>query len=327
MRSLGRIAGKLAQLLFVLWATATMLFLLFRLMPGDPLTAFIDPSFTAAEREALKQQFGLDQPLLQQYLIYLANLCQLNLGKSFFYREEVSLLVWRVFPNTILLTLVALIAAYGAGIFLGALIAWKRNSLIEKITLPLVLMLRAAPEFWLGMVLLAVFSFSLGWLPSGGTLEAGAERAGGFLAQLTNPDFIAHLFLPALTLSLYLLGLPVLLMRSTMLEVLNEDFVALARMQGFSETTIMLRHAARNALLPVATAFTLGIGYSIGGNVVIESVFSWPGLGRMLVKAVQAHDYPLAQGAFLLIAVVTIAMNALADLLYRLLDPRVDHAG
>jgi len=321
------IAAKLAQLLFVLWATATVLFLLFRLMPGDPLTAFIDPSFTAAEREALKHQFGLDQPLFQQYLIYLTNLAQLNLGKSFFYREEVSRLVWQVFPNTIVLTLAALITAYGVGTLLGALIAWKRNSLLERIALPVVLMLRAAPEFWLGMVLLAVFSFALGWFPSGGTLEAGAERQGSMIADMFSRDFLVHLVLPATTLALYLVGLPVLLMRSTMLEVLNEDFITLARMQGFSESVIMLRHAARNALLPVVTAFTLGIGYSVGGNVVIETVFSWPGLGRMLVKAVQAHDYPLAQGAFLLIAVVTIAMNALSEFVYRLLDPRVDHAG
>ncbi|QPC95065.1 ABC transporter permease subunit [Mesorhizobium sp. INR15] len=317
---------KLSQLLFVLWAVATVLFFIFRLMPGDPLTAFIEPTFTQAERDLLRQQFGLDQPLFQQYLLYLVNLLHLNLGKSFFYREDVWKLVWDVFPNTIVLTLVALVCAYAVGIVLGAALAWKRNSLIEKLTLPLVLMLRAAPEFWLGMVLLAVFSFSLGWFPSGGTLEAGTER-GGFLSHMLSRDFLAHLFLPAMTLALYLVGLPVLLMRSTMLDVLNEDFVTLARMQGFSETTIMLRHAARNALLPVATAFTLGIGYSVGGNVVIETVFSWPGLGRLLVRAVQAHDYPLAQGAFLLIAVVTVTMNGLAELLYRLLDPRVGHVG
>jgi peptide/nickel transport system permease protein len=320
------VAVKLGQLLFVLWAVATILFFIFRLMPGDPLTAFIEPTFTQAERDELSRQFGLDLPLFQQYLLYLLNLVQLNLGKSFFYRQDVATLVWEVFPNTIVLTLAALIVAYAIGIVLGATLAWKRNSVLEKIALPVVLMLRAAPEFWLGMVLLAVFSFSLGWLPSGGTLEAGTER-GSFLAHLFNRDFLAHLLLPAATLALYLVGLPVLLMRSTMLEVLNEDFVTLARMQGFSERTIMLRHAARNALLPVATAFTLGIGYSVGGNVVIETVFSWPGLGRLLVKAVQAHDYPLAQGAFMLIAVVTIAMNALAELLYRLLDPRVDHVG
>jgi len=320
------VSVKLGQLLFVLWAVATILFFIFRLMPGDPLTAFIEPTFTQAERDELSRQFGLDLPLFQQYLLYLLNLLQLNLGKSFFYRQDVATLVWEVFPNTIVLTLAALIVAYVIGIVLGATLAWKRNSVLEKIALPVVLMLRAAPEFWLGMVLLAVFSFSLGWLPSGGTLEAGTER-GSFLTHMFNRDFLAHLFLPAATLALYLVGLPVLLMRSTMLEVLNEDFVTLARMQGFSERTIMLRHAARNALLPVATAFTLGIGYSVGGNVVIETVFSWPGLGRLLVKAVQAHDYPLAQGAFMLIAVVTIAMNGLAELLYRLLDPRVDHVG
>jgi peptide/nickel transport system permease protein len=317
---------KLGQLLFVLWAVATVLFFIFRLMPGDPTAAFIEPTFTQAERDELRRQFGLDQPIFQQYLLYLLNLVQLNLGKSFFYREDVAKLVWQVFPNTIVLTLAALAAAYLVGIVLGATLAWKRNSTLEKITLPVVLVLRAAPEFWLGMVLLAVFSFSLGWLPSGGTLEAGSER-GSVIANLFSRDFLAHLFLPAVTLALYLVGLPVLLMRSTMLEVLNEDFVTLARMQGFAERTIMLRHAARNALLPVATAFTLGIGYSVGGNVVIETVFSWPGLGRLLVKAVQAHDYPLAQGAFMLIAVVTIAMNGFAELLYRRLDPRVDHVG
>ncbi len=192
--------------------------------------------------------------------------------------------------------------------------------------LPIVLVLRAAPEFWVGMILLAIFSFSLGWFPAGGATSAGAEFEGVF-GRLFTLDFLAHLFLPALTLALYLLGLPLLLMRSTMLEVLDEDFVTMARMKGFPESTVVLRHAARNALLPVATAFALGIGYSIGGNVVIETVFSWPGLGRLLVRAVQGHDYPLAQGAFLLIAFVMILMNATADLIYRLLDPRVAHAG
>lgn len=322
MRELQRFGLKIGQLLFVLWAVATVLFFIFRLMPGDPLTAFIEPTFTQAERLRLQEQFGLDRSLFQQYLLFLFNLLQFNLGKSFFYREDVWTLVWAVLPNTIVLTLAALFVAYGIGIVLGAAIAWKRNSLAEKIVLPLVLTLRAAPEFWLGMVLLAIFSFQLGWFPAGGTLEAGSER-GAFLSHMFSRDFLAHLALPAMTLALYLVGLPVLLMRSTMLEVLEEDYVALARMQGFSERTIMLRHAARNALLPVATAFTLGIGYSVGGNVVVETVFSWPGLGQLLVKAVQSHDYPLAQGAFLLIALVTIAMNGLAEWLYQFLDPRV----
>lgn len=186
----------------------------------------------------------------------------------------------------------------------------------------MVLATRAAPEFWIGMILLAVFSFGLGWFPSGGAVSAGATFPNE-LARIFSWDFLTHMFLPALTLAVYLHGLPLLLMRSNMLEVLQEDFVTMARMKGLSTWSVLIKHAARNALLPVVTAFALGVGYSIGGNVVIETVFSWPGLGRLLVRAVAANDYPLAQGAFLLIAVVVIVMNFVADLLYNLLDPRV----
>lgn len=320
------VAAKAGQLLFVLWAVATILFLIFRLMPGNPLTAFIDPNFTQEQQDALRHQFGLDRSLLEQYLLYLWNLAHFEFGESFFYKKKVADLVWQVFPNTLLLTFSALIVAYIVGILGGVLLAWKRGTWVEAVGIPAVLVTRAAPEFWLGMVLLAVFSFSLGWFPSGGAVSAGAEFDGIF-SRIFTLDFAAHLFLPALTLAIYLQGLPLLLMRSTMMEVMDEDFVTLARMQGFSERVVILRHAARNALLPVATAFALGIGYSVGGNVVVETVFSWPGLGRLLVKAVQAHDYPLAQGAFLLIALVMVVMNMAADLLYRLLDPRIAHAG
>lgn len=320
------VAAKAGQLLFVLWAVATILFLIFRLMPGNPLTAFIDPNFTQEQQDALRHQFGLDRSLLEQYLLYLWNLAHFEFGESFFYKKKVADLVWQVFPNTLLLTFSALIVAYIVGILGGVLLAWKRGTWVEAVGIPAVLVTRAAPEFWLGMVLLAVFSFSFGWFPSGGAVSAGAEFDGLF-SRIFTLDFAAHLFLPALTLAIYLQGLPLLLMRSTMMEVMDEDFVTLARMQGFSERVVILRHAARNALLPVATAFALGIGYSVGGNVVVETVFSWPGLGRLLVKAVQAHDYPLAQGAFLLIALVMVVMNMAADILYRLLDPRIAHAG
>jgi peptide/nickel transport system permease protein len=320
------IVAKLGQLLFVLWAVATILFLMFRLMPGSPMAAFIDPTFTEEQQQGLLRQFGLDRPLYEQYLIFLWNLLQFELGESFFYKESVARLVLQVFPNTLLLTVTALLAAYAVGVLLGAFIAWKRGTWVEAVCIPIVLTTRAAPEFWLGMILLAVFSFELGWFPAGGALSAGAEFEGLFDRVFTR-DFLAHLFLPALILAIYLHGLPLLLMRSTMLEVLDEDFVTMARMKGFSEWTVVIRHAARNALLPVVTAFALGIGYAVAGNVVVETIFSWPGLGRLLVKAVQARDYPLAQGAFLLIAVVMITMNMIADLLYRVLDPRVSHVG
>lgn len=309
-------------MLLVLWAIATILFLIFRLMPGNPLVAFIDPSFTAEQAEAISRQFGLDQPLPVQYGLYLKNILTGNFGTSFFQKEPVLEILMDVFPNTIFLTGTALIAAYVFGVVVGSLLAWRRGGRLEGIGIVFALMTRAAPEFFVGMLLLSFFSFNLGWFPSSGVSNPGTIFTSVF-DQLTSADFWRHLALPAFTLAIYLQGLPLLLMRSNMLEVLDEDFVTMARMTGLPEWRIMLTHAARNALLPIVTALTLGIGYAIGGNVIVETVFSWPGLGRVLVRAVQAHDYPLAQGAFLLIAVVIVALNFIADIIYSVLDPRV----
>lgn len=318
------IAGRLGSGLFVLWAVATLCFAMFRLMPGDPTLNYIEPTMTEEMRQEMLRAFGLDRPLSEQYWLYLLNLAQGNLGQSFLHGRPVLDLVLEAFPVTVVLTLSALVVAYVFGVIAGAWLAWKRGSVAEGVAIPLVLATRAAPEFWLGMLMLAGFAFALGWFPSGGASSAGAEHAGLF-ARLTSADFLHHLVLPAATLAVYLQGLPLLLMRSTMLEVMQDEFVTMARMKGLSEWTIVMRHAARNALLPVATAFALGVGGSVGGNVVIETVFAWPGLGRLLVAAVQGADYPLAQGAFLLIAFVLVAMNILADLLYSALDPRVSH--
>ncbi len=316
------ILGRLAQMLGVLWVIVTILFLIFRLMPGNPLVAYIDPTFTEEQAAAVRHQFGLDQPLHVQYVLYLRNVVTGNFGTSFFQKEPVFEILMDVFPNTLLLTGTALIAAYLFGVVGGAILAWRRGTALEGAGILAALMTRAAPEFFVGMLLLSFFSFKLRWFPSSGVSDPGVIFDSVF-AQLRSPDFWHHLALPALTLAIYLQGLPLLLMRSNMLDVLDEDFVTMARMQGFSEWRVMLAHAARNALLPIVTALTLGIGYAIGGNVVIENVFSWPGIGRLLVRAVSAHDYPLAQGAFLLIAVVIVAMNFVADIIYGVLDPRV----
>lgn len=316
------ILGRLAQMVGVLWVIVTILFLIFRLMPGNPLVAFIDPTFTEEQAEAVRRQFGLDQPLHVQYVLYLRNVVTGNLGTSFFQKEPVFDILMDVFPNTLLLTGTALLAAYAFGVVGGAFLAWRRGTAVEGAGILLALMTRAAPEFFLGMLVLSFFSFQLGWFPSSGVADPGVIHD-SIVDQVLSADFWHHLALPALTMAIYLQGLPLLLMRSNMLEVLDEDFVTMARMKGLPEWRIMLAHAARNALLPIVTALTLGIGYAVGGDVVVETVFSWPGLGRLLVRAVQAHDYPLAQGAFLLIAVIIVAMNFLADVLYSTLDPRV----
>jgi len=319
------IGRRVLHSLFVLWAVVTILFLMFRLMPGNPLAAYINETLDEAQQQAMMRQFGLDQPLGIQYLIYLGNLLQGELGLSFHQRTPVWDIVLSVLPNTLALTVTGVIIAYVFGVLVGAFLAWNRGSWIEGATIPVVLGTRAAPEFWVGMVLLAVFSFNLGWFPAGGANSAGAFYDGE-VRRMLSADFLAHLALPAITMALYLQGLPLLLMRSTMLEVMHEDFVTMARMKGLSQWRIVIRHAARNALLPVVTAFALGLGATISNNVVVEVVFSWPGLGRLLVQAVSSSDYPLAQGAFLLISVVLITMNLIADLLYTVLDPRVTHA-
>jgi peptide/nickel transport system permease protein len=316
------IGRRLLRSVLVLWVIVTVLFLLFRLAPGNPMTAYIDTTFTGEQQTALLTRFGLDRPLHEQYVIYLANLLRGDLGDSFHRGGSVLEQIGEVLPNTLILTITALLLAYLYGVLGGIFMAARRGKGVEKVGIFFTLMTRAAPEFWVGMLLLTIFAFRLRALPSSGTAPAGTIFDTE-IEKLLSPVFWRHMILPTLTLALYLHGLPLLLMRSNMLEVMDQDFITMGRLAGYSERRLMIRHAARNALLPVLTAFTLGIGYSIAGNVLIENVFAWPGIGRMLVRAVSTSDYPLAQGAFFMIAAITVLLNFLADVLYGLLDPRV----
>jgi peptide/nickel transport system permease protein len=317
---------RLAHSIFVLWAVVTILFLMFRLMPGNPLAAYINEQLSEDDQRLIMIQFGLDRPLYEQYVIYLWNLMQGNLGMSFFRREPVWDVLKSALPNTLILTITGLVIAYLVGILAGAWLAMRRGTWAEAVTIPIALATRAAPEFWIGMILLTVFAFTLGWFPAGGANSPGAAYTSEW-DRVFSVDFLRHLFLPTLTLVIYLQGLPLLLMRSTMLEVMHDEFIVMARIKGLPPWRITLHHAARNSLLPVLTAFAIGLGTSVGGSVmvVVETVFSWPGLGRLLVGAVAQSDYPLAQGAFFLISLVLITLNFLVDLLYSWLDPRVSH--
>ena len=319
---LRRALERAGRFVFVLWAVATLTFFLFRLMPGDPTLNFISPTFSEEMRGTLLRSFGLDRSLPEQYLIYFGNLLRGDLGLSFLQNRPVASVLMDALPNTIVLTLVSMIAAYAFGILAGAVLAFRRGTVLEAVAIPSALATRAAPEFWLGMLLLAAFAFQLGWFPTGGAVSPGTV-ATGFGARVLTADYWWHLVLPALTLTLFLQGLPLLLMRATMLDVLNDEFIVMARMKGLSRWAIVIRHAARNALLPVVTAFALSLGASIGGNVVVETVFAWPGIGRVLVQAVQGADYPVAEGAFMIIAAALVLMNTVADLTYAALDPRV----
>jgi peptide/nickel transport system permease protein len=317
---------RIGQMIITLLIIITILFLIFRLMPGNPMAAYISINFTVEQQQALMEQFGLDKPLWQQYFIYIGNIFRGNFGNSFFFREPVLKIISKVLPNTLYLMFSSFIFAYIIGILGGILLAWKRDSLTETIGTVITLFTRSAPQFWVGMIFLAIFSFKLEFFPSAGASPAGFVYTSE-LSKLTSLTFLSHLFLPMLTMTIYLMGLPLLLMRTNMLDIMGEAYVDMARMRGLSEKRIMFKYVARNASLPVVTAMALGVGYAMGGNVVIETVFSWPGLGRVLVQSVSTCDYPLAQGAFILIATIIIVMNFIADILYSLLDPRVTIGG
>ena len=308
------IGRRFGQMLLTLWIIATILFFVFRLMPGNPLTAYIDPNFTKEQQEILLEQFGLDKPLFQQYLVFLLNLLQGNLGTSFVYRDDVLRVVARVLPNTLYLMLFSLIIAYVVGVLGGILLAWLRGKKGETVGIILTLLTRSAPQFWVSMLVLAIFSFRLGWLPSSGTGPAGVTYASEW-AKFTSPVFWKYMLLPSLTLAIYLLGLPLLLMRTNMVETMEESYVTIARMRGLSERRVMLKYAARNAILPVVTAMAVGLPQ-------VHPISGWP-KRRLLVDAVTMSDYPLAQGAFLLAAAIMVFMNFVADLLYSVLDPRI----
>lgn len=320
---LAYIVGRILQSLLILWVIVTILFLLFRLAPGNPLASLIDVTFTAEQAEATLEKWGLDRPLEEQYIIYIGNLLRGDLGETFKYPgKSVADILGEDLPNTLYLTLTSLLLAYLIGAIGGVILAARRGTNFEKGGVVFTLLTRSAAPFWVGMIALAIFAFRLRWFPSSGIGGAGTIYSSEW-EKLASPEFWKHMALPTFTLTLYLLGLPLLLMRSNMLEVLDQDYVTMSRLAGYREWRVMIQTAARNALLPVLTALTLGIGYAIGGNVVVEWVFAWPGLGRTLVRAIQQLDYPLAQGAFFIIAVIIVTLNFFADVLYTLLDPRV----
>ena len=305
-----------------LWIVATLTFLMFRLLPGDPTAMLLDPLMAAEVREVILQRFGLDRPLHEQYVLYLENLLHADFGWSFFYNRPVSEIIWDFLPNTLVLGLSSLVLAYGVGILGGALLAWKRGTRLADWGILVPLVFRSAPVFWTGMVALMFLSYRWGLFPHSG-LRTPGYQALGLLDKFVSLDFLHHLALPAIISALYLMGLPMLLTRTSMLDVFGEDFVEFARARGFSESRVMLVHVLRNALLPVITASAVAIGLMVGGNIVIEFVFSWPGIGRQIVLATQNRDFPMAQGIFLVMASTMMIANTLADMVYAYLDPRV----
>ncbi|MEA3303819.1 MAG: nickel ABC transporter permease [Pseudomonadota bacterium] len=296
--------SRLLSALITLLGVVTLVFFLIHLIPGDPVEYILGDSARPADRNALRQQLGLDQPLLQQYSSYLVNLLSLDLGRSLHSNQSVTALLMERFPATLELALAAFVIAVLIAVPLGVMAARRRGTAWDSSAMTMSLLGVSIPNFWLGPMLILLFSLWLGWTPVSGREQAGS------------------LILPAITLGASLSAVLARMVRSTLLEVLNEDYIRTARAKGLKESSVIWRHALMNTMLPVVTLLGLQLGALFAGAVITETVFSWPGIGSLLIESIQKRDYPLVQGCVLLVAVSYLLVNTVTDLLYQLLDPR-----
>jgi len=288
-----------------LWLIVTMVFLLAHIVPGDPVQQMLGEGARAEDLQQLRHALGLDVPITVQYGRYLQGVIHGDLGESFRFREPVSRVVLEHYPATLELALVALLVCVAIGIPAGLLAAERRATATDRSVGIFTLFGLSVPNFALGPVLILVFSVLLGWLPVSG-------RGGP-----------AHLILPAVTLGASLAAILTRMVRTSVIEELSSDYVRTARAKGLSSAAVLFRHAFRDALIPILTILGLQFGTLLAGTIVTETIFSWPGIGRLAVQAINARDYPLLQGCILLIAVSYVLVNLLTDFVYALVDPRV----
>jgi peptide/nickel transport system permease protein len=314
------------------WVALTVNFALPRLMPGNPVETMFaryQGKVSPTAISAMELDFGLNTKTgeLGQYFDYLGHTLTGNLGISFsYFPSHVSTLIGEALPWTLGLVGFATILAFLLGTTLGMVAAWRRGtagwrraSLVDSGIVPFGLMLGALPSYWIALILLYFIAFKFGWFPIGGGLDPGA----GIASWSGVASLIHHAALPAITLTLISMGLWILLMRNNMLTVLGDDYVKFARAKGLRDRTVAYHYAARNAILPVFSQLALALGIVVGGQVFIEIVFSYPGIGYMLLQAVENEDYPLMQGIFLIFTVTLLVASFLADVLYVFLDPRI----
>ena len=321
-RFLRFLARRLAQAALAVASIAVINFLILQLAPGDAVDVLAGEAGAADSGYVteLRQRFGLDQPLPVQLGRYLLNIAQLDLGYSFRHNMPVATLIAQRLPATLLLIIASLGIAFLGGIVLGATAARKVNTLTDNVISVLALLAYATPLFWLGLMLLILFTLKLELLPGGGMITIGAE--GTAIEHVF--DVLRHLILPAATLSLFYLATYTRLMRASMLEVFGMDYVRTARAKGISEHRVVYRHVLRNAVLPMITMLGIQIGSLLGGAVVVEVVFGWPGLGRLAFEAIFQRDFNLLLGILLLSSCLVIVVNLLVDIAYSRLDPRIE---
>lgn len=322
------ITRRLLQALPLLLGIATLTFIVVRLAPGDPMDMYVE---RAEERgmppemiEEIRERYGLDEPVPVQYAKWLGSVVQGDLGISFRYRRPVADLMWERVPFTLQLTVLALLVDMLLGVALGIFAAVKQYSLWDRAVTVGSLILYSIPGFWLALMLILVFGVELGWLPTSLTRSLDYE----LLSPMGKVwDRLLHLVLPVFVLGVASAAGTARYMRNRLLEVLSEEYVLAARARGLREKAVILRHALRNALIPIITIYGMALPFLLGGSVLIESVFAWPGMGTLAVEAVNGRDYPVILGTTMLSAVLVVLGNLLADIGYAVADPRVSYAG
>lgn len=299
------IGRRLLYLIPIFFGVTFIAFFILHLSPGDPAQLLAGEDASLADIQAIRKQLGLDKPLMVQYLVYLKNVAQGDLGTSIRTRRTVIREVMARYPATLELAGVSVIVASIIGFFAGIIAASHQNSVFDYGSMVVSLFGISMPIFWLGLMAMLLFSVILGWLPAVG-------RGG-----------ISHLILPAVSLGANSAAVIARMTRSSLLEVIRQDYIQTARAKGLAERIVLYKHAVRNALIPVITVMGIQFGYLLSGSVLTESVFAWPGIGRLMVQSIYARDYPVVQGAILLVAINFVLVNLVVDVLYGYINPRI----
>lgn len=316
----GFLVRRLIQSFVLLAIVLTITFVLLRLAPGDPVARYDHPDFDPAMVRQIREDLGLDRPVVEQYFRWMASFARGDFGMSFRYQRPVRDLLAEAIPNTLRLTVAALALHIVLGVFLGVLSAAKKHTVFDRANTIGALFVYSIPSFWLALMLILLFSLKLGLFPSSHMQSIDVEGMTGLALFL---DRAWHLVLPAFVLGIASAASTARYMRGSMLDVLREDYIRTARAKGLPESRVLLKHAFKNAALPIVTIVGLSLPFLFGGAVVVETIFSWPGMGRLAVDAIYARDYPVVLAINFVVAAIVILGNLLADTAYGLLDPRI----
>jgi len=303
------VVRRLLQAVVVLWGVSLIVFFLLRLAPSDPITLLLAETASPQQIAEARHELGFDRPVYVQYLLFMERAIQGDLGRSLFYKEPALGVILRSLPNTLFLGGIAFVLSVAVALPVGILSALRRDTIWDYLGVGLALLGQATPPYWLGLMLILVFSVNLRVLPTSGSF---------------GPEYVV---LPAVTLAAVLMPIVTRLVRSGMLEVLHEDYVRTARAKGLRERVVVGQHALRNMLIPLITVLGLQLSSLLGGAVIIEQVFAWPGVGRVAVNAISSRDYPIVQASILVVSGAFVLMNLLVDVLYAWLDPRIRVSG